>query len=86
MTSPRRRQSRPIESVSLKISFRMDRATSRKVKEAFPSAVLRAGGCEVRIDGDQPGEVAEKAKALLEALRKAVAGGEGLARMNAKRL
>ena len=72
MTSPRRRPDRPIESVELKITFRADRATSARIKEVFPSAVLRNGACELRIEGEQPGEVADKARVALEKLRTAV--------------
>lgn len=75
MTSPRRRPNKPVDSVELRISFRADRLTSKKIKEAIPAAVLKTGGCEVRIDGEQPGEVAEKAKDILGKLRALVGDG-----------
>jgi hypothetical protein len=69
MTSPRRSRDRPVESVELKISFRADAKTAARIREAFPSAVLRRGGCELRIDGEEPGKVADEARKVLEKLR-----------------
>ncbi len=69
MNSPRRRPDRPIESVELKISFRADGETSRKIREAIPSAVFRGRICEVRIQAEKPAEVTEKAKQILDKLR-----------------
>lgn len=69
MTSPRRRPGKPIESVELKITFRGDKATNGRIKDLIPMAVVRGGVCEVRIDGDEPAEVAEKARAVLERIR-----------------
>jgi hypothetical protein len=69
MTSPRRRQGKPVESVALKITFRADRETAAKIREKVPSAKFRQGSCEVRIEGEQPGEVAEKAREVLEKIR-----------------
>ena len=66
---PRRRQDRPIESVELKITFRSDRGTTGRIKEVIPDAVVRGGVCEVRIEGEQPSDVAEKARAILEKIR-----------------
>ena len=71
-TSPKRRQPSPIESVALKISFRADRATAARVKQAVPWAVVRNGACELKIEGEQPGEVADKAREVLEKLRTAL--------------
>lgn len=76
-TSPRRRQDRPIESVELKITFRADRETSAKIMQAVPSAVLRNGECVLTIEGEQPGEVAEKARVVLERLKTAVETPKG---------
>jgi hypothetical protein len=64
-----RKQDSPIESVELKISFRPDKATWTKVKEAVPLAVLRNGACEIKIEGEHPAEVEEKARVVLEKLR-----------------
>ena len=71
-TSPRPRPDRPIESVALKIRFRTDRETTAKIKELVPSAVVRGGVCEVRIEAEQPSEVAEQARVLLEKIRTVV--------------
>ncbi len=69
MTLPRRRRGSPIESITLKIAFRADRATAAAVKEVVPSAVVRGGSCVFSIQGSEPGEVADKAKAVLEIIR-----------------
>jgi hypothetical protein len=71
MTSPRRRPDRPIESVALKVVFSASKETTAKVREAVPTARFRQGSCEVKLEGQSPGEVAEKAKAVLEKIRKA---------------
>jgi len=68
-TSPRQKQGRPIESVELKITFRGDRKTSAKIKGLVPGAVVRGGVCEVRVEGKQPAEVAERARTILEKIR-----------------
>ncbi len=72
LSSPRRKQGKPVESVALKITFRADRKTSKTIKGLVPSAVVRGGVCEVEIEGEQPAEVAEKAKAILEKIRPVV--------------
>ncbi len=69
MTSSHRRSDNPIESVELKITFRTDRATATRIKEAIPSVALKNGSCEVKVEGEQPGEVADKAREMLEKLR-----------------
>jgi len=69
---PRPRPDKPIESVALKIQFRADRETTARIKELVPSAVVRGGVCEVKIEAEQPSEVAEQAKALLEKIRTVV--------------
>lgn len=67
----RRKPDRPIQSASLKITFRGSREELARIRGAVPSAITRAGVCEVTIDAEQPAEVAEKARALLEKLRAA---------------
>jgi len=69
MTSPKRSRDWPIESVELKISIKTDRETSRRIKEEIPGAVVKGGGCELRIFAEEPGDVAERAKVLMERLR-----------------
>ena len=71
MTSPRRRQDRPIQSVALKIVFSAGKDARAKIRQVAPSAKFHRGSCEFRIDGDHPGEVAEKARAILETIRAA---------------
>ncbi len=77
MTSLRRSHDRPIESVELRITFRTDRATAAKIRESIPGAVLRNGGCEVKVEGEEPGEVAERAREILEKLRGVVQAPKG---------
>ena len=72
-TLARRSPDRPIESVELRISFRADRDTTEAIKQAIPSAVLRNGVCILKIEGEQPGDVAERAREVLEKIR-AMAG------------
>ena len=69
MNSPRRRRDRPVGSVELRISIRADKATSRKIKEALPSAVETAGGCVVDFSAEEPEDVAVAARELLEKVR-----------------
>ena len=69
MNSPRRRRDRPIESVSLKVTFSANGVKVARIREAFPSAVVRDGVCEVKVEAGEPAEVAERAKALLEKMR-----------------
>lgn len=58
--------------MALKITFRADKETTAKIRESVPSARVRRGACEVKIEGEQPAEVAEKARAILEKIRAAV--------------
>jgi len=69
LTLARRRPDRPIESVELRISFRADRATAEATKLAVPTAVLSNGVCILKIEGEQPGDVADKAREVLEKIR-----------------
>ena len=69
MTSPRQRPDRPIESVALKVTVPADRGTAARIRQVIPTAKLRGGVCEVKIEAEHPGEVAEKAKLLLERIR-----------------
>jgi len=69
MTSRRRRSDRPILFVSLKITFKAEKKMADAIKEAFPSARFRSGECEVKIEAEQPSEVAKKARELLEKIR-----------------
>ena len=75
MTSRRQSQSKPIESVELKISFKTDKATAERIRAAIPSAIPKAGGCEVTVAGDRPGEVAEKARVMLDKLKATIDEG-----------
>ena len=77
MSSRRRSRDSPIESVGLKITFRDDRRTAAKIAEKVPSAVVRGGLCVVSIEGDGPGDVAEKARAVLEQVRSVESASKG---------
>jgi hypothetical protein len=69
MSSPRRKHGRPIESVELKITFSGDRETNDRIRELIPGAVVRGGVCEVRVEAERPGDVAEVARVMLEKIR-----------------
>lgn len=77
MTSARRKPDRPIESVELRISFRADRATAETIRRVIPSAVLRNGVCVLKIEGEQPGDVADKAREILEKIRSVAGTSKG---------
>lgn len=72
MTSPKRSRDRPIESVALRISLRADEARTAKIRELIPSVQVRSGVCHLSIEAEEPAEVAEKARVLLEKLRAAM--------------
>jgi hypothetical protein len=78
MTSRKRRPDRPIQFVALKIAFRADREMREAVREVFPSARVRNGQCEVKIEAEQPDKVAEKARELLEKIRSVAVNRERL--------
>jgi len=64
-----RKQDKPIEAVELTIEFRADKDTSEAIRSAMPFAKVKGSTCVLRIDGTNPGEVAEKAKEILEVIR-----------------
>lgn len=78
MTSRRPKPDRPIRFVELKIAFSADKKTAASIRQSFPSAKLRNGLCEVKIESDQPTEVAEKARILLDKIRSVVQNPERL--------
>jgi hypothetical protein len=55
--------------VALKITFRANRETARRIRELIPSAVVRGGACVVNIEAQEPSEVAARAKEVLEKIR-----------------
>ena len=69
MSSRRRRQDRPVESLALKITFRADRESAARIRALIPSAQFRGGLCRVALEAKEPGEMAEKARDVLEKLR-----------------
>ena len=69
MNSRRQRQDRPIESLALKITFRTDRESAARIKERIPTAQIRGGTCRVELEANEPSEMAEKAREILEKLR-----------------
>jgi hypothetical protein len=68
---PKRRQDRPIESVSLKLTFRAGRNAAAKIRDVVPTATVRGRVCVVEIAGERPGDVAEKAREILDRVRSA---------------
>ena len=69
MTSPRRSQGKPVESVSLRITFAADGREAARIRKALPGVVVRGGACEVEIESTDPGTAAKKAKDILGKLR-----------------
>lgn len=69
MTSRRQGQGRPIESLALKITFRADRESAARIKEQIPAAEIDGGICRVELEANDPAEMAEKAREVLEKLR-----------------
>ena len=62
----------PIESVELTISIKADRATAERIKGLVPSAKVRSGTCEMKLAGEHPADVAQKAEELMEKLREVI--------------
>jgi len=69
MNSRRRRRDRPIESLALKITFRADRESAAKIRELIPTAQIRGGVCKVELEANEPAEMADRAREVLEKLR-----------------
>jgi hypothetical protein len=69
MTSPRRKQGSPIESVSLTITFRTTKERASQIRKVIPSTRYKSGTCEVKIATDTPTEAESMAKDLLEKVR-----------------
>jgi len=72
MSSPRRKRGRPIESVELKLKFSESSEAFDRIREKFPSVVLRNGACEVVIRREAPAIVAKTAKDMLGAVSEVV--------------
>ena len=69
MTSHKPRQDKPIESLSLKITFRADRESAARIRKLIPTAQVRGGVCRVDLEAKEPAEMAERAREVLEKLR-----------------
>jgi hypothetical protein len=54
------------------MSFRTSNEIALHARDLIPEVRLKRGGFEFTIEGESPGEVARKAKASLERLRKAI--------------
>jgi hypothetical protein len=48
-----------------------------KIRELIPSARMRGGVCHLSIEAEEPAQVAEEAKALLERLRAVAQSSKG---------
>ena len=75
---PRRGRASPIESVDLKVRLTVDRAAALEIKQSIPEATVKGGTCELRIEGKDPTDVAEKAHVVLEKLRRILETPKGL--------
>ncbi|HXW94462.1 MAG TPA: hypothetical protein VEJ19_01995 [Nitrososphaerales archaeon] len=77
MNSRRRRQDRPIESLTLKIAFRAEGESAARIRELLPRAQVRGGVCTVELEAKEPAEMAEKAREVLEKLRPVMESSKG---------
>jgi hypothetical protein len=77
LTSPRRKQGKPIRSVKLRVRFKADRKTLLRIKRAVPEARWKRGELEVTVEGSGPAQVADAAKALSDRVRAALEGDGG---------
>ena len=77
MTLPRRRQDRPIASVELRISFRADKKSMEAMKSSIPGSALKSGAYVVKIRGEHPAEVTDRAREVLEKVRSLSAASKG---------
>lgn len=59
----------PVESVELTISIKADRATAERIKGLVPSAKVKSGTCEMKLAGEHPADLAQRAEELMEKLR-----------------
>jgi len=84
LSSRRRSQGKPIESVELKVGFRADRKTLLKIKKAVPEARWQEGELEVRLAGTGPAEMAREAKELSDRVRAALGAVAGSGRKGEK--
>jgi hypothetical protein len=62
----------PIESVELTVSIKTSRATAAKIKALIPTAKVRDGTCVVKLVGERPADVAQRAEEMMEKLREVV--------------
>lgn len=67
-----RERNDPVESVELRISIRADRATAQRIKNIIPSARLKGGSCELKVAGERPADVAQRAEEMMERLREVI--------------
>jgi hypothetical protein len=65
----KRKAAEPIESVELTVSIKADRATAERIRGLVPSAKVKSGSCEVRVVGERPADVAQRAEEIMEKLR-----------------
>jgi hypothetical protein len=62
----------PVESVELTISIKADKATAERIKGLVPSAKVRSGTCEMKLAGEHPADLAQRAEELMEKLREVI--------------
>jgi len=80
LTSPRRKQGKPIRSVKLRVGFKADRKTLLRIKRAVPEARWKTGELEVTVEGSEPAQVIDATKALSDRVRGALEGEGGVDR------
>jgi len=75
LSSPRRKQGKPIQSVALKVGFRADRRTLLRIKKAVPEAKWQREELEASLASAGPAEMGDKTKELSDRVRGALEGG-----------
>jgi len=69
LNSRRQRQDRPIESLTLKITFKADGESAARIRVLIPNARISRGVCKVELKAEEPSVMADKAREILEKLR-----------------
>jgi hypothetical protein len=70
LSSSRRSQDNPIESVELRVKLRLAKGVADQLALKFPEGVVKGGGFEIVFRGKGPSDIEQRAKDLLEALRR----------------
>jgi hypothetical protein len=76
MTSPHRRQPRPVRAIELRATFSADRNALRKASELESTLVVKGSRGEFLIRGDEPAAVVREARRIVEIIKRASEGSK----------